>query len=209
MKTVLCYGDSNTWGWNPDDGTRYPLQLRWPGRLGIELGPEYHVIEEGLSGRTTVRDDPEEGADKNGSTYLSPCLASHAPLDLVVIALGSNDLKARFAASAAEIAEGVDQLIDIVLKSRSGPEHTVPHIIIVVPPAISVNTVYKVMFEGAHEKLPLLSSYYHEVARKRGCMVLDLMPVISPESADGIHLDVAEHRKICELLIPLVKQVLE
>ena len=95
MKTILCYGDSNTWGLNPETLTRYAPDVRWPGILKQELGSDYAIIEEGLSGRTTVWDDPLEGY-KNGKTYLSPCLNSHKPLDLVIIMLGTNGNFQRF-----------------------------------------------------------------------------------------------------------------
>ncbi len=104
MKTVLCYGDSNTWGSDPETGERFAPDVRWPGVLRRSLGEGYWVIEEGLGGRTTVRDDPIEGAHKNGRAYLRACLESHKPIDLMTIMLGTNDLKARFAASASDIA---------------------------------------------------------------------------------------------------------
>ena len=103
-KTILCYGDSNTWGYNPVNGLRYPEDVRWTGRLQKLLGPSYRVIEEGCNGRTTVYADPEEGW-KCGLTYLCPCLNSHKPIDVVILMLGSNDLKRIFHASAQEIAE--------------------------------------------------------------------------------------------------------
>ena len=98
VRSVLCYGDSNTHGQIPGGGPldRHDRQTRWPGVLQSELGPSWYVIEEGLSGRTTVHDDPIEGPQKNGRTYLRPCAQSHAILDLVIIMLGTNDLKARF-----------------------------------------------------------------------------------------------------------------
>ena len=105
MKTILCYGDSNTWGYNPSMGGRYARDERWPGVLRKELGEGYLVIEEGLNGRTTVWDDPIEGY-KNGKTYLVPCLETHKPLDLVIILLGTNDLKMRFSVSALIQAAG-------------------------------------------------------------------------------------------------------
>jgi lysophospholipase L1-like esterase len=102
IKTVLCYGDSNTWGSDPETGERFAPEVRWPGVLRQALGEGYWVVEEGLNGRTTVRDDPIEGAHKNGRTYLPACLEFHKPIDLVLIMLGTNDLKARFAASASD-----------------------------------------------------------------------------------------------------------
>ena len=96
MWEILCYGDSNTWGYNPSTKERYDRYERWTGILQFTLGDEYHVIEEGLNGRTTVWDEPIEGEYKNGKTYLVSCLESHKPLDLVIIMLGTNDLKKRF-----------------------------------------------------------------------------------------------------------------
>ena len=112
-KTILCYGDSNTHGSatveRPDG--RYGPDERWPGVLRAALGSGWLVLEEGLGGRTTVSDDPVEGLEKNGRTYLLPCLHTHKPLDVVIIMLGTNDLKARFGKSAWEIAQGVGVLV--------------------------------------------------------------------------------------------------
>src|SRR5215208_827241 len=133
MRTVLCYGDSNTWGYEPATGNRFPEDMRWPGVLARELGEGFRVIEEALNGRTTVRDDPVEEY-KNGKDYLSPCLESHAPLDLVIIALGVNDLKARFFASASDVADGAGVLVSIARRSGSGPNGRPPAVLLVAPP---------------------------------------------------------------------------
>ena len=110
-KTVLCYGDSNTWGYDPATQKRYPRNVRWAGVLRRALGNGYLVIEEGLNGRTTVWDDPIEGY-KNGKEYLVPCLETHKPIDLVIIMLGTNDLKARFHVPACDIAAGAGVAIE-------------------------------------------------------------------------------------------------
>ena len=127
-RTVLCYGDSNTYGHaaaaRPDG--RYGPDERWTGVLRAALGAGWVVIEEGLGGRTTVSDDPIEGADRHGRTYLYPCLMSHKPLDVVVIMLGTNDLKARFNKTAWEIAAGVGVLVDIVKTAKAGRNEGVP-----------------------------------------------------------------------------------
>jgi lysophospholipase L1-like esterase len=106
VRTILRYGDSNTRGFDPEPGERFPEDVRWPGVLRTRLGDDYRVIEEGLSGRTTVWDDPIEGVHKNGRTYLRPCLESHSPVDLIALMLGTNDLKKRFGSSASDIAQG-------------------------------------------------------------------------------------------------------
>src|SRR5690348_6387856 len=132
MRSVLCYGDSNTHGQVPG-GTpldRYGPAERWPGVMARELGAGWHVIEEGLSGRTTVRDDPIEGAHKNGRTYLRPCLQSHTVLDLVIIMLGTNDLKARFNQPASEVAMAMGCLVYDIKELKPGPGGGVPEIMI-------------------------------------------------------------------------------
>ena len=120
MRHVLIYGDSNTWGYIPVSRSRYDGDTRWPGVLQKILGKGYRVIEEGLNGRTTVLEDPLQKG-RNGSTYLLPCLESHRPLDLVVIMLGTNDMKHRYGVSAEEIAMGMEVLIKIVKNSEASP----------------------------------------------------------------------------------------
>jgi len=92
VKTLVCFGDSNTWGYVPgSDGERFPREVRWPVRLAAALGPEWEVIAEGLNGRTATFERPDSEG-RNGLPYLLPCLQSHAPVDLVVIFLGTNDV---------------------------------------------------------------------------------------------------------------------
>jgi lysophospholipase L1-like esterase len=106
VKTILYYGDSNTWGSDPETGERFPAGVRWPGVLRMKLCGDYRVIEDGLLGRTTVWNDPIEGDHKNGRTYLRPCLESHSPVDLATLMLGTNDLKTRFGSSASTSRRG-------------------------------------------------------------------------------------------------------
>src|SRR5512143_1112361 len=115
MQTILCFGDSNTWGYNPETAERYPPDVRWTGVLQQKLGAQYRVIEEGLNGRTTVWDDPVQPG-RNGRIYLGPCLESHRPLDAVVLFLGLNDLKVRFSATAEDIAKGAGALVEIIAR---------------------------------------------------------------------------------------------
>jgi lysophospholipase L1-like esterase len=132
MFEVLCCGDSNIWGADPATGGRFSRDDRWPGVLQKALGDEYHVIEEGLGGRTTVWEDPIEG-HKNGREYLIPCLVTHSPLDLVIILLGTNDLKKRFSVSAQDIAFGAGVLVDTVNKSGSGRNWKASKVLLLVP----------------------------------------------------------------------------
>lgn len=195
MKTVLCYGDSNTWGYNPSTGGRYPRDVRWPGVLRKELGDGYLVIEEGLNGRTTVWDDPIEGY-KNGKTFLVPCLETHKPLDLVIILLGTNDLKMRFSVSAYDIANGAGVLVQIAQKSETGRGGGAPQVLLLAPPPVAKLTGFAEMFEGAEHKSERFAEHYARVAEERGCAFLDTGQVIVSSDLDGIHLEAIDHEKL-------------
>src|SRR4051794_39188438 len=136
MAVVVAFGDSNTWGYDPASGARLPPETRWTGAVGTALGSGYRVVEEGLNGRTTVFDDPI-ATGRRGLDYLGPCLLSHAPLDLVVIALGCNDMKGRFNVSASEIAQGAERLVALALACGSGPSGGSPGVLLVAPPRIA------------------------------------------------------------------------
>jgi lysophospholipase L1-like esterase len=199
MKTVLCYGDSNTWGQTaadrPDD--RYGPHERWPGVMRDSLGSEWLVIEEGLSGRTTVSDDPIEGAEKNGRVYLKPCLQSHKPLDLVILMLGTNDLKIRFNKPASEIAMGIGALILDIKALAPGHENKVPEILVISPPPICRDLKgWESVFDGAFEKSYLLATEYERIADAHGARFLDAGSVVNSSEADGFHLDIPGHRKL-------------
>lgn len=208
MRTILCYGDSNTWGSDPETGERFPEDVRWPGVLRQVLGDKYRVIEEGLSGRTTVRDDPIEGDHKNGRTYLVACLESHKPVDLVTLMLGTNDLKERFGASASDIAQGAASLADMILRSGCGPGGGAPVVVLISPPAVGALTDMAQMFEGAREKSRQFPEYYGRFAEQYGCEFFDASGVIVSSDTDGIHLDTGEHRKLGEAVAALVEEIL-
>ncbi len=207
MKTILCYGDSNTWGYDPVTQDRFPPDIRWPGVLRRELGEGYLVIEEGLNGRTTVWDDPIEGY-KNGREYLIPCLETHHPLDLVVLMLGTNDLKMRFSVSAADIANGAGVLVDTIHKSAAGPDGAPPHVLLLAPPPVARLTEFAEMFEGAGEKSVRLAAHYRRVATERGCAFLDTSAVIVSSDLDGIHFEAGEHKKLGQAVAARVRQLL-
>ena len=207
MRTILCYGDSNTWGYDPATGERFGPDGRWPGVLARELGEGYRVIEEGLNGRTTVWDDPID-AHRNGREYLVPCLESHAPLDLVVIALGVNDLKARLALSASDIADGAGALVETVQRSATGPDGGAPAVLLLAPPPVGDLGDSSEMFEGAREKSRGFPKQYARVADKYGCGLLDLAGVVSPSAIDGVHFEAEEHEKIGREVGKRVKGVL-
>ena len=208
MKTVLCYGDSNTWGADPGTGGRFAPDVRWPGVLARELGDGFRVVEEGLNGRTTVRDDPIEGVHKNGRTYLRACLESHKPIDLMTIMLGTNDLKERFGASASDIAQGAASLAEEALTSGCGPEGGAPVVLLISPPPVGKLTDMAEMFEGAEEKSACFAGHYGRFAEQYGCGFLDAGAMVVSSDVDGIHLGADEHRKLGEAVAKRVGETL-
>jgi len=208
IKTILCYGDSNTWGWNPATQVRYARGERWPGVLSQELGEGYRIIEEGLNGRTTVWDDPIE-KDRNGKAFLGPCLETHRPVDLVALMLGTNDLKKHFSASACDIADGVGALVEIVLKSRAGTGGSAPKVLLMAPPPLGRLTGFVEMFEGAKAKSRKFSDHYRRVAEVHGCAFLDTSEVIVSSDIDGVHLELSEHQKLGKAVAARVKSILQ
>jgi lysophospholipase L1-like esterase len=208
VKTILCYGDSNTWGYNPATQARFSRDERWAGVLRLALGDAYLVIEEGLNGRTTVWDDPIEGY-KNGKEYLIPCLTTHKPLDLVIILLGTNDLKKRFSLSAYDIANGAGVLVDVVQKSDTGPDDKAPQLLLLAPPPIARLTEYAEMFEGAEAKSRKFSEHFRRVAEEYGCQLLDTADIIVSSDIDGIHFEADEHRKLGQAVADRVRGMLE
>lgn len=135
---VLCYGDSNTWGQTPDKTGRQPADVRWTGILQNKLSDGYYVIEEGLSSRTT-NIDYNKKPGRNGKTYLIPCLGSHIPIDIVVLMLGTNDLKTVFDRTAADVARAVDDLIKCIQEHGTYMGGDPPKIIVASPIHIDVN----------------------------------------------------------------------
>ncbi|MFZ9859978.1 MAG: SGNH/GDSL hydrolase family protein [Gemmataceae bacterium] len=195
MKTILCYGDSNTWGYIPGTGNRYPRQVRWTGVLQNLLGEKFHVIEEGLNGRTTVMDDPTRIA-KNGLPYLRPCLDSHAPIDLVVLMLGTNDTKHRFGLSAFDISEGVAMLVNIIQQSAAGLNNRAPAILLVSPVVLDPAPEKSALFEGAAQKSRELAGHMENVAKANRCAFLDASLHTGVSPIDGIHLDEEGHQAL-------------
>lgn len=204
MKRILCFGDSNTWGYDPVSQDRYDRDVRWPGVLRQKLGAGHEVIEEGLNGRTTVWDDPIEGY-KNGRDYLIPCLETHRPLDLVIILLGTNDLKKRFSLSAYDIAQGAGVLVNEVQRSAAGRAGMAPPVLLLAPPPVVRLSGFAEMFEGAGEKSQRLGGHYRQVAEQFGCAFLDAGTVIVSSDVDGIHFDPDEHRKLGEAVAAKIR----
>ena len=211
---ILAYGDSNTWGWRPTEKgfptTRYDETVRWPRVVAALLGPRVEVLENGLNLRTTDLDDPigsgdpegqVAGADFNGLKALPAVLAVHAPLDLLVLALGQNDLQTPFERTATEIADAVANLAACVADS-GGEVGTVypPPSVLVVAPAPLPNRLHSVLGQrllGAHVRSLGMSSAFAAMARKRSLALVDAGAVIgSAAGSDFRHYSEDQHRRL-------------
>jgi lysophospholipase L1-like esterase len=198
---ILCYGDSNTWGDDPRTGApRYAANVRWPGVLQDKLGQNFEIIEEGLCGRTTVLDDPKE-SDRNGKTYLEPCLKTHQPIDIVILMLGTNDLKERFNLSAEDISKNIEQLILIIKKYTKK--------IILLSPALVNENIENSMegMKGAEGKSRQFAKYYQIVAEKHGCEFINIAEYVNPSPIDGCHLSAESHSQIAKILTEQIIQL--
>jgi lysophospholipase L1-like esterase len=258
MKTILCFGDSNTWGALPGtEGSRAPLADRWPsvmarqlnvqnagagkagpGRDGFregaaEVAGGYHVIAEGLNGRTTVYDDPMSPG-RSGIAALPMLLDTHAPIDLVIIMLGTNDTKNFFQVSAEQIARGMEVLVRAVAASDAGPVGgeaaevvgtgtggvavrwppvgPVPRLLIVAPTPIgALDDRMRPHFAPEHRAQEVsreLAAAYRAVAAATGAAFFDAGTVVSVGS-DGVHLDIAGQRVLGNALAKQVRAILE
>jgi lysophospholipase L1-like esterase len=206
-KRILCFGDSNTWGFVPvphgAPTTRYPREQRWPHVMAAALGADVEVIEEALNGRTTDIDDPAmaqvAGAGANGAAYLSVALASHLPLDLVIIMLGTNDTKPHLARPALRIALGAKKLIDFArtLDGGVGTSYPNPPVLLIAPPPLGrLSAYFEEMFAGGHAKSAQFAALYEAIAAMTGAAFLDAGAVIATDGMDGIHFTAESQRKL-------------
>ncbi len=199
-RSILCFGDSNTHGTQPmqhlDDKRRMMPGERWPGRMSAALGQGWQIIEEGHPGRTTVHSDAVEGAHKNGLAALPVALESHTPIDMVIVMLGTNDLKARFALPAGDIARSLSRLILTVLASDCGPARKAPAMLLIAPPPILETGCLAAMFAGGAEKSALFASLYSAIAERHGIGFIDAGSVIRSSPVDGIHFDPPDHARL-------------
>lgn len=202
-RTLLCYGDSNTHGSMPmaDLGSsgRFGRDQRWPSLMARDLA-DWQVIEEGHPGRTTVHDDPIEGAHRNGLTILPSILESHRPLDAVLLMLGTNDLKGRFSVNATDIALSLERLIAVIRAFTNNPQ-----ILLVAPPPILETGPLAEMFEGGAAKSQTLGAAIAKAAVRANVGFFDAADHIAVSPIDGIHYNAATHATLALALARAVR----
>lgn len=207
---ILCFGDSNTWGYDAVNMERYSEVIRWTRRLGRLLGEEYEIIEEGLNGRTAVCDDPlKEGL--NGLTYFYPCLMTHKPIDLVIIMLGTNDAKERFSLNAYNIAMGITRLAEKARYASSGRKGNDPEILVVAPAPIgkgySECPSFFTMGRESDRKSEELHEHLSAMIRFSGFHYLNAGDYLEMGKTDHMHLDEEGHRLMAEIIKDKITEI--
>ena len=218
IKNILCFGDSNTWGFVPgafDPETlymkRYSILERRPGQLRDILGADYHIIEEGLNGRTTNVEYPDLSG-RSGTSYILPCLYSHSPLDLVILNIGINDTKVIFDRTMMEISEGMAEIIDLIKSTSYGPDMQGQAQILLLSPSALKHEGYldqnnESAFKGGMKKSLLFNDFYEEIALDRDCHYLDLQAFVSYSKIDGLHYDKRGHAVIASVVASKINEI--
>lgn len=202
VTTVLCYGDSNTYGYNPVTGGRYPVHMRWPNALQEMLGCNYDVISEGMNGRTALFYDVSDDAGK-----IEEILLSHYPLDWIVFMLGTNDCLPQYGLSAAEIASGMEKLVTHSKRYLNNLQGFEAEIIIIAPKSLDeiiIRTIPDNRIAASVETSRKLPELYSAIAEKLGCRFLSLENVLELSPADGIHLQAFGGRKIAQRVAEII-----
>ncbi len=196
-KSILCFGDSITWGYNPKDGTRFAPEDRWPRALEAALQGRARVIEEGLNARTVATDDPARPF-RNGLSDAASAGRSHAPLDVVVTMLGTNDSAPCYGLTAGGIAISSMAMVRAILASQSGPDGGPPKMVLMAPPTLgsAQSREWHLMYSGGQGTSRGLSAAYRTVANRFGIGFFDAGDVVRVSADDGVHLDTEDQRAL-------------
>jgi len=209
MKRILCYGDSNTWGYiSGSDHQRYNENERWTKLLQKMLGNDYEIIEEGLNSRTLFSDDNRPGKEgRNGFTYLKPCLDTHDKLDFIILMLGTNELKNTFNNTAQDIVDMVDKYVQFIKNNKSQIDKTTPIVIISGLPLVRETTEYCTKgdkYKGASKKSEELNQLYKNYCKTKNITYIDNNDLQT--GIDGVHLTKESHELLAQKLFDLLKK---
>ena len=209
MKSILAFGDSLTWGFEAGTFKRHAFENRWPNSLAAGL-KNARVIEEGMNGRTTVFPDPTCEAERNGAVALPIALCTHQPLDLVIIMLGTNDIKYANRCRAFDAAMGMERLIKIVKGFDYVGDYTAPQILIMAPPCLvpTADEWFNDLWGHALEESKLFAMHYARVATEQDVHFFDAGTIVDADPSDGGHLTAESTKALGEALVPVVSKIL-
>lgn len=190
MTKILCYGDSNTWGYNPQNGSRFSEEVRWPEVFRRCLGDGFTVVEDGLNGRTLCAFGME-GDPLNGSEHLISVLGAHQRFDLVIFYLGINDLFTDPHISVESMAGEIETIID-----NLGKFDPSTNLLVLSPLPVNVDREYQALYHEQIEKSFQLSAAAKDVVEQKGYSFLDSSQVISASRHDGVHIEAEEYIKL-------------
>ena len=201
MKKILCYGDSNTFGFNPKNNSRYDDNTRWTALLQKKLGAEYNVINEGMPNRTGFVDNPE-GVLFSSQKHFPETLSKIDSLYILILAIGTNDLMFQYDVTFDTVEKGLDNLIKTAKEKTKN--------IIIVPPTILKENILNSFFSSMFDKTSILKSkeagkVFKQIADKNQCIYFDINEFVSPCDIDGLHYDENSHKIIANKLAELVK----
>lgn len=210
MKNILAFGDSLTWGYDAASQKRHRFEVRWPSVLASGLDEPVNMIAEGLNGRTTIFDDYSAASERNGAKMLPSLLATHEPLDLVIMMLGTNDMRSHICGNAAGSATGIGRLISIIKTFPYKPDHKVPDILVMAPPLAErgLDRFANHVMQGATTLSRQYGALYKQVAEENKVAFFDAAKHVVPDPIDGFHLDEENTKKLGEALIPVVSEIL-
>ena len=211
MINILCFGDSNTWGYDPSTQTRFPNNIRWTGVLQNLLGDNFNIIEEGLNGRTTNVNEREEHAlgyyrdFRSSMDLISILIETNSPIDLLVVMLGTNDLKNNFNQSSDDISTNMKLVCEAIINNdyfNSKP------IILVSPTHINESSPNLLdSFIGTTEKSKSLAKQYKKIADDLDLFFVDASQSVKTNQIDGLHWDAMQHSDFANSIYSKVKSI--
>ena len=199
-RRILCFGDSLTWGYDPVTCERFDEETRWPCVLQSLLGDEFAVVEEGQNGRTIATDDPTKGF-KSGLDYVIPCIESHKPLEMMIIMLGTNDIKTKYCYTAGDIADEMKLFLERVLSYNHFRLGDKMKVLLVSPPLIGEGMAESRFYDKFHDDFARevsmeLGEQFGKLAEAYGVLFFDSADVVVASKEDSLHLDAENQRKL-------------
>ena len=203
MKKIICYGDSNTFGFNPKDGSRFDEKTRWTALLQTNLDADYQIIEEGGCDRTGFVNNPK-GFLFSAQRHFTKILSRNEEFDLIILSIGTNDLQFQYDIKFGAAEKGLENLIQIAQKHTNN--------IILIPPVILSEKILDGFFSFQFDETSIVKSkkigkIYKQLANIYSCKIFDINKFAQPSDDDGLHYDAATHKIIAEKLCNFIKEI--
>lgn len=207
MKKILCYGDSNTWGYKPADGSRFSKDVRWPPLMGKYLKGDFEIIEEGHNGRSALNLYP--GYDPaNGIDSIKKIIGEHIPVNIALIFLGLNDIFSAPDEPLWKIASALEEIAETIKTAHTLSKFPSPVIILIGLPKINISPEEARFYEIAINKVKAFSEIVGQSALKNGYHFIDISSRIKTSPLDGTHLDAAGHKRLAHITADYLNSII-